>query len=93
MFASKNGHTTVVETLLQHGASVDKQKEVSNGVTMSIPPHHMRPHERQSGAPSQNFWTSTRNFEETDGRAAVHVIGNYCIAHVYASLDVGVMIG
>ena len=22
-----------------------------------------------------------------------HVIGNYCIAHVYASLDVGVMIG
>ena len=29
MFASQNGHTEVVDTLLQHGASVDLQKNVS----------------------------------------------------------------
>ena len=29
MSASKNGHSKVVETLLQHGASVDMQKDVS----------------------------------------------------------------
>ena len=34
MSASKNGHTTVVETLLQHGASVDKQKEVNSWNTI-----------------------------------------------------------
>ena len=28
MFASQNGHVEVVNTLLQHGASVDHQKEV-----------------------------------------------------------------
>ena len=31
MSASKNGHSNVVETLLQHGASVDMQKDVSTG--------------------------------------------------------------
>ena len=36
MSASKNGHTNVVETLLQHGASVDKQKDVS---TVDISSH------------------------------------------------------
>ena len=36
MSASFNGHTTVVEVLLQHGASVDKQEEVSNGDTTCI---------------------------------------------------------
>ena len=29
MFAAQNGHTKVVKTLLQHGAKVDMQKEVS----------------------------------------------------------------
>ena len=29
MEASQNGHTEVVDTLLQHGASVDLQKEVN----------------------------------------------------------------
>ena len=29
MSASKSGHSNVVETLLQHGASVDMQKDVS----------------------------------------------------------------
>ena len=29
MFAAKNGHSNVVETLLQHGASVDQQSVVS----------------------------------------------------------------
>ena len=31
MYASKNGHSNMVETLLQHGASVDMQKDVSTG--------------------------------------------------------------
>ena len=31
MSASKSGHTNVVETLLQHGASVDMQEDVSTG--------------------------------------------------------------
>ena len=31
MTASKNGHSNVVEILLQHGASVDMQKDVSTG--------------------------------------------------------------
>ena len=31
MSASHNGHSNVVETLLQHGASVDQQKDVSTG--------------------------------------------------------------
>jgi len=30
MLAAQNGHTNVVKTLLQHGASVDMQEEVSN---------------------------------------------------------------
>ena len=29
MFASQNGHVEVVDTLLQHGASVDLQSNVS----------------------------------------------------------------
>ena len=29
MFAAQNGHSNVVETLLQHGASVDMKKTVS----------------------------------------------------------------
>ena len=29
MVAAQNGHSNVVETLLQHGASVDKKKTVS----------------------------------------------------------------
>ena len=28
MFASQNGHVEVVNTLLQHGASMDQQEEV-----------------------------------------------------------------
>ena len=31
MFAAQNGHIKVVKTLLQHGAKVDMQKEVSTG--------------------------------------------------------------
>ena len=31
MSAAQNGHTKVVKTLLQHGAKVDMQKEVSTG--------------------------------------------------------------
>ena len=31
MFAAQNGHTKVVKTLLQHGAKVDMQAEVSTG--------------------------------------------------------------
>ena len=31
MFAALNGHTKVVKTLLQHGAMVDMQNEVSTG--------------------------------------------------------------
>ena len=31
MFAAQNGYTKVVKTLLQHGAKVDMQKEVSTG--------------------------------------------------------------
>ena len=31
MFAAQNGHTKVVKILLQHGAKVDMQKEVSTG--------------------------------------------------------------
>ena len=34
MCASKGGHTEVVEILLQHGGSVDLQKEVSTGSTI-----------------------------------------------------------
>lgn len=35
MYASFHGHTTVVETLLQHGTGVDKQEEVSSDDTIS----------------------------------------------------------
>ena len=31
MSAAHNGHSKVVKTLLQHGAKVDMQKEVSTG--------------------------------------------------------------
>ena len=31
MSASQNGHSNVVEAILQHGASVDQQKDVSTG--------------------------------------------------------------
>jgi len=31
MSAAQNGHSNVVETLLQHGAIVDQQKDVSTG--------------------------------------------------------------
>ena len=31
MSAAQNGHTKVVKTLLQHGAKVNMQKEVSTG--------------------------------------------------------------
>lgn len=35
MSAAQNGHTSVVETLVQHGANVDMQTDVSTNVISS----------------------------------------------------------
>ena len=41
MVAAENGHSNVVETLLQHGASVDMQKDVSTGDISSLCLHEV----------------------------------------------------
>ena len=41
MSASKSGHKNVAETLLQHGASVDMQKDVSTGDISSLCLHEV----------------------------------------------------